>query len=75
MLNKVCGNIRPNYSFPVLIILTIFLGTSPLGGQPHLLEKITMLMAGILAKPIDIFDLLMHAMRILLMVNTNSDPS
>ncbi len=58
---------QTNYSFPVLIILTIFLGTSPLGGQPHLLEKITMLMAGILAKPIDIFDLLMHATPIILL--------
>ena len=56
-----------NFSFPVLIILTIFLGTAPLGGQPHLLEKINMLMAGSLVKPLDIFDLLMHATPIILL--------
>ncbi len=56
-----------NFSFPVLIILTIFLGTAPIGGQPHLLEKITMLMAGKLVKPLDIFDLLMHATPLILL--------
>ncbi len=57
-----------NFSFTVLIILTIFLGTAPLGGQPHLLEKINMLMAGNLVKPIDIFDLVMHSTPVILLV-------
>ncbi len=56
-----------NFSFTVLIILMVFLGTAPLGGQPHLLEKINMLMAGNLVKPIDIFDLLMHSAPIILL--------
>lgn len=56
-----------NFSFPVLIILSLFLGSAPLGDQPHLLEKINMLMAGTLVQPIDIFDLLMHSTPIILL--------
>ncbi|MDX2504659.1 MAG: hypothetical protein QNL62_09310 [Gammaproteobacteria bacterium] len=54
-------------SFPVLIILALFLGTAPLGAQPHLLEKIDMLMAGTLVKPLDIFDLVLHSTPIILL--------
>ncbi len=50
-----------NFSFPVLIILAVLLGSAPLGSQPHLIEKINMLMAGTLVQPLDIFDLLMHS--------------
>ena len=57
-----------NLSFPVLIIFAILLGTAPLGQQPHLLEKIDMLMAGNLVKPLDIFDLLMHSAPIILLL-------
>ncbi len=56
-----------NFSFPVLIIVSIFLGTAPMGAQPHLVEKINMLMAGTLVRPVDIFDLLMHAIPIVLL--------
>ena len=57
-----------NFSFPVLIILAVFLGTAPIGSQPHLLEKIDMLMSGTLVKPLDIFDLLLHSAPIVLLI-------
>lgn len=56
-----------NLSFPVLIIISIFLGAAPFGAQPHLLEKLNMLMAGSLVKPLDIFDLIMHSIPIILL--------
>ena len=56
-----------NFSFPVLIIIAVFLGMAPFGEQPHLLEKINMLMAGTLVKPLDIFDLIMHSAPIILL--------
>ncbi|WP_198263832.1 hypothetical protein [sulfur-oxidizing endosymbiont of Gigantopelta aegis] len=56
------------FSFPVLIIISLFLGSAPIGAQPHLLEKINMLMAGQLTAPIDIFDLFMHSTPIVLLI-------
>ncbi len=56
------------FPFPILIILALFLGTAPMGAQPHLLEKINMLMAGTLVKPLDIFDLLLHSAPIVLLI-------
>jgi len=37
------------------------LGLAPFFPEPHILEKLRMLKAGTLKKPIDIFDLLMHS--------------
>jgi len=34
---------------------------APFGAEPHLVEKLNMLMAGTLRRPLDIFDLLMHS--------------
>lgn len=48
-----------DYKF--LIPLVLLLGFAPLYPQPHILEKLGMLLAGTLKKPIDIFDLLWHA--------------
>ena len=47
--------------YPVLIALVLFLGFAPFYPQPHIVEKIRMLLAGTLKKPIDIFDLFWHA--------------
>ncbi len=55
-------------SFPMLIIMALLLGMAPIGAQPHLLEKMDMLMIGGLVKPLDIFDLLMHAVPIILLL-------
>ncbi len=43
------------------IIASLTLGLAPFVPEPHLWEKIKMLRAGTLKKPIDIFDMLMHA--------------
>jgi hypothetical protein len=51
-----------------LIIAALLLGSAPFGAQPHLFEKIGMLLEGTLVKPLDIFDLLMHATPILLIL-------
>lgn len=44
-----------------LIPLVLLLGFAPFYPQPHIVEKIRMLMAGTLKRPIDIFDLFWHA--------------
>lgn len=46
--------------FRTTIIMTIFLGLAPFMPEPHLWEKLKMLVAGELGKPIDIFDLIFH---------------
>jgi hypothetical protein len=55
--------------FPLLIVFCLTLGLAPFAPEPHLWEKLKMLAAGELVKPIDIFDLLLHGTPwILLMV-------
>jgi len=44
-----------------LIPLVLLLGLAPFYPQPHIVEKLSMLLAGTLKKPIDIFDLFWHA--------------
>ena len=44
-----------------LIPLVLVLGFAPFFPQPHIVEKVRMLFAGTLKKPIDIFDLVWHA--------------
>ncbi|MDH5558926.1 MAG: RND transporter [Alphaproteobacteria bacterium] len=46
---------------PTLVIMTLLLGLAPFAPEPHLWQKLKMLFGGTLAKPIDIFDLVMHA--------------
>lgn len=48
-------------SYPVLLILCATLGLAPFFPKPHIVEKIQMLLAGTLTKPLDIFDLVLHA--------------
>jgi len=45
---------------PLFLTLALFLGLAPFFPEPHLVEKIRMLVAGELNKAIDIFDLLLH---------------
>jgi len=44
-----------------LIIGAVLLGLAPFFPEPHIVEKMRMLINGELTKPVDIFDLLMHA--------------
>lgn len=46
--------------FSTLIIISLMLGLAPFVPEPHVVEKLKMLVDGSLAKPIDIFDLFMH---------------
>lgn len=45
----------------VLILAALTLGLAPFAPEPHIWEKLRLLAAGELARPIDIFDLLLHA--------------
>ncbi len=44
----------------LLIVLCLTLGLAPFRPEPHLWEKLQMLVAGDLVRPIDMFDLLLH---------------
>ena len=46
--------------FSTLVIIALLLGLAPFVPEPHVWEKLKMLVAGQLVKPIDIFDLFMH---------------
>jgi ABC-type uncharacterized transport system permease subunit len=45
----------------LVIIACLTLGLAPFVPEPHIWEKLKMLVAGTLVKPIDIFDFLLHA--------------
>jgi len=47
--------------YRVLIPLALLLGFAPFTPEPHIFEKIKMLLAGTLNRPLDIFDLFWHA--------------
>ncbi len=51
-----------------LVIVAVFLGLAPFVPEPHLWEKLKMLRAGDLVRPLDIFDLLLHGVPVLLML-------
>jgi len=44
-----------------LIVGAVLLGLAPFTPEPHLWQKLQMLADGTLSRPIDIFDLVMHA--------------
>ncbi|WP_455217780.1 hypothetical protein [Kaarinaea lacus] len=51
-----------------LVLAAVFMSLAPFKPQPHLWEKLGMLMEGTLSKPIDIFDLFWHSFLIVLVV-------
>ena len=51
-----------------LILAAIFLALAPVKPQPHLWEKLQMLVHGALVKPIDIFDLFLHGSLIIVLL-------
>jgi hypothetical protein len=51
-----------------LVIAALALGLAPFMLEPHLWQKLKMLADGTLARPIDIFDLIMHASPLLLLI-------
>ncbi|WP_442506146.1 hypothetical protein SH528x_004976 [Novipirellula sp. SH528] len=55
---------------PLLLFLlaALSLGLAPFFPEPHIWEKLKMLAGGTLRRPIDIFDLLLHATPWLLLI-------
>lgn len=51
----------------VLVIAAVLLGPAPFVPEPHLWEKLKMLAAGTLVRPLDIFDLVWHAAPLVLL--------
>ena len=57
-----------NVSLTLLLPVAVLLALFPFSPEPHLWEKLKMLAAGTLVRPIDIFDLLMHGAPLVLLV-------
>ena len=55
---------------PYIVItpLAIFLALAPFSPEPHLWEKLKMLVDGTLVRPVDIFDLCLHGTPLLILV-------
>ena len=51
-----------------LVVASIFMLAAPFVPEPHSIQKIGMLMAGTLSKPIDIFDLFWHFLPLTLLL-------
>lgn len=56
----------PPYS--VLVPVAVLLALAPFFPEPHLVEKLRMLSKGELHRPIDIFDLFLHATPLALLI-------
>ena len=52
----------------ILIVLCLTLGLAPFTPEPHLWEKLKMLVAGDLTELLDIFDLVLHGTPWLLLI-------
>ena len=50
----------------LLLPLAVVMALAPFSPEPHLWEKLKMLAAGTLVRPIDIFDLFLHGAPLLL---------
>ncbi|MGM0559032.1 MAG: hypothetical protein ACQEVA_21790, partial [Myxococcota bacterium] len=55
---------------PFLAVLAVLMGMAPwpAGDEPHLMQKIRMLLDGTLTRPLDIFDLFAHGLPLVLLV-------
>ena len=60
-------NLLDQIPLSILIIAALTLGLAPFFPQPHITEKIRMLVSGDLTKPVDIFDFLMHGLPFVLL--------
>jgi hypothetical protein len=55
-------------SLSLLLPVALLLALAPFAPEPHLWEKLKMLVAGTLTRPIDVFDLLLHGGPLVLLV-------
>lgn len=46
--------------YSILAPLALILGLAPFRPEPHLVEKLRLLSQGLLTRPLDIFDLVLH---------------
>ena len=53
--------------WPIIAVLCIAPGLAPFAPEPHIAEKIRMLINGDLKKVIDIFDLIFHSLPFILL--------
>ncbi|GMQ84120.1 MAG: hypothetical protein BMS9Abin06_0880 [Gammaproteobacteria bacterium] len=60
--------------YSILILLALFLTFAPFVPEPHLWQKLKMLVDGVLVKPVDIFDLFLHAAPLVLLVLKVAQP-
>jgi hypothetical protein len=51
-----------------LLVVAVFLALAPFVPEPHLWEKLKMLRAGTLVRPLDIFDLLLHGVPVVVLL-------
>ncbi len=49
-----------NLPFNLVVIASLTLGLAPFFPEPHVWQKLKMLVDGSLGKPLDIFDLVLH---------------
>lgn len=54
--------------YSLLLPAALLLGLAPFFPEPHLVEKIRMLLAGQLVRPVDIFDLMLHSAPLVLLL-------
>ena len=52
----------------LFLVFGVLLGLAPFQPEPHLWEKLKMLAAGELQRPIDIFDLFLHGTPVALLI-------
>lgn len=52
----------------ILIVAALTLGLAPFLPEPHVWEKLKMLVGGTLRRPLDVFDLLLHGLPWLLLI-------
>ena len=66
-MKQLFGNCLEAIPLIPLAIVGVLLGLAPFAPEPHLVEKLRMLVQGDLHKPIDIFDLFLHGVPPLLL--------
>ncbi|PIV88322.1 MAG: RND transporter [Hydrogenophilales bacterium CG17_big_fil_post_rev_8_21_14_2_50_63_12] len=54
--------------YSALLIMTVLMLGAPFVPEPHLVEKMRMLMDGTLAKPLDMFDVVWHLLPATLLI-------
>ena len=55
-------------TWPLVIVLCLTLGLAPFVPEPHVWQKLQMLLSGTLTAPVDIFDFVFHGAPWLLLV-------